>query len=89
MIESANATQPKTDESENNFLKRYQQYCIKQEEDGAYCVKFLGNGIIPLPPIYTIYKNKTHDLASKLSHNPELLHLYSRIITEQEQRGFI
>ena len=40
MIECPDVIQPKTEESEKDFLERYQQSCIKQEEDGAYCVKF-------------------------------------------------
>ena len=90
MMESADAMQPDMDESENDFLKRYQQTCITREEDGAYRVKFpWKHEHPPLPSNYTVCKNKTRSLARKLSHNPELLHLYGKIITEQEQRGFI
>ena len=90
MMESADAMQPDTDESENDFLKRYQQTCITREEDGAYRVKFSWkHEHPPLPSNYTVCKNKTRSLVRKLSHNPELLHLYGKIITEQEQKGFI
>jgi len=39
------------EESDNDFFKRYQQFCIRREEDGAYCVKSLGNmNIHPFHP---------------------------------------
>ncbi|XP_065917547.1 uncharacterized protein [Dysidea avara] len=90
MMESANVTQPETAEVENEFLERYQQSCIRREEDGAYRVKFpWKQEYPPLPSNYAVCKNKTRSLARKLSHTPELLHLYGKIIMEQEQRGFI
>jgi len=90
MMESADVTQPGTEVLDNDFLKTYQQSCIRQEEDGAYCVKFpWKQEHPPLPSNYAVCKNKTRSLARKLSHTPELLHLYGKIIKEQEQRGFI
>ena len=91
MVESANVMQPMTEKLENDFLERYQQSCIRREQDDAYCVKFpWKQDHPPLPSNYAVCMNKTCSLARKLSHTPELLHLYGKIIKEQEeQRGFI
>ena len=73
-----------------DFLEQYQKSCIKRDNDGAYCVKFpWKHNHPPLPSNYTICKNITNSLARRLSQDPELLHLYGKIITEQEHKNFI
>ena len=85
---STGATQqPK---SEEDFLTRYQDSCIRRQSDGAYCVKFPWKpDHPPLLSNYSICKNITRSLAHRLRENPELLHLYGKIISEQEEKGFI
>ena len=73
-----------------DFLTRYQESCIRRESDGAYCVKFPWKpDHPPLPSNYSICKNITRSLAQRLRENPELLYLYGKIISEQEEKGFI
>ena len=73
-----------------NFLEWYQQSSIRRDSDGAYCVKFPWKQDHPfLPSNYTICKNITRSLASRLSQDPELLRFYGKMITEQEHKGFI
>jgi len=69
---------------------RYQESYIRRESDGAYCVKFPWKpDHPPLPSNYSICKNITRSLAHRLRENSELLHLYDKIISEQEEKGFI
>ena len=85
--ESTGATQQPEPE---DFLTRYQESCIRRESDGAYCVKFPRKpDHPPLPSNYSICKNIAHSLVHRLRENPELLHLYGKIISEQEEKGFI
>ena len=88
-VESTGVSQ-QSKESEMDFLKQYQRSCIKRDSDGAYCVKFpWKQNHPPLLSNYTICKNITHSLIHRLSQDPELLHMYGKIITEQEDKGFI
>ena len=83
-------TQPPADTTDQNILDQYQQCHIRQEDDGAYCVKFpWKQEQPPLPSNYTVCTKKTRSLVRKLSQDPDLLQLDSKIVTEQEQRGFI
>ena len=89
-VDSTGVTQQQSQESETDFLKQYQRSCIKRDSDGAYCVKFpWKQDHPPLPSNYTICKNITHSLIRRLSQDPDLLHIYGKIITEQEDKGFI
>ena len=74
---------------EDKIHPSFQPY-IKRDSDGAYCVKFpWKQNHPPLPTNYTICKNITQSLICRLSQDPELLHIYGKIITEQEDKGFI
>ena len=85
-VESTGLSQ-QSKKSEMDFLK---QSSIKRDSDGAYCLKFQWKqNHPPLPSNYIICKNITHSLIHRLSQDPELLHMYGKIITEQEDKGFI
>ena len=90
MMESTGVTQQTAEESDKQFLDNYQRASIRREDDGAYCVKFSWKQEHPpLPSNYTVCKTKIRSLARRLNQTPELLHMYGRIIAEQEQKGFI
>ena len=77
-------------ESGKDFLTRYQESCIKRESDGAYSVKFPWKpDHPPLPSNYSICKNITRSLAHRLRDSPELLYLYSKIISDQEEKALL
>ena len=86
-VDSTGVTQQQSQESETDFLKQYQRCCIKCDSDGAYCIKFLWKQ--DHPPLPSNYKNITHSLIRRFSQDPDLLHIYGKIITEQEDKGFI
>ena len=90
MAELTDVTQPLADTTDQDIFDQYQQFHIWWEDHGAYSVKFPWKQEHPLlPSNYTVCTKKTCSLARKLSQDPDLLQLYSKIITEQEQRGFI
>ena len=87
-VKSTGATQQP--DPEEGFLTRNQEANIRRESDGTYCVRFPWKpDHPPLPLNYSICKNIARSLAHRLHENPELLHLYGKIISEQEEKGFI
>ena len=83
-------THTPTDMSDQNIFECYQQSHIRRQSDGAHCVKFpWKQEHPPLPTNFTVCMKKTRSLARRFSQDPALLQLYSKIIMEQEQRGFI
>ena len=88
-LESVGVTPP-SDHSEDSLLNRYSTSCVSRDDDGAYVARFPWKLNHPyLPTNYTIAKQRTKQLIKRLSQNPKLLKVYSRIISEQESRGFI
>jgi len=88
-VESTGTTQQQTKNLETEFLEQYQQSCIRRNNDGVYCAKFpWKQDHPPLPSNFTICKNIC-SLARRLSQDPDLLHIYGKIITEQGHKGFI
>ena len=72
------------------MLDRYSTSCITRDSDGAYVARFPWKPDHPdLPTNYTVAKQRTNHLVKRLSQSPELLKVYSRIIAEQEAKGFI
>jgi len=89
-VESTGTTQQQTKNLETEFLEQYQQSCIRHDNDGTYCAKFpWKQDHPPVPSNFTICKNTTLSLAHRLSQDPDLLHIYGKIITEKEHNGFI
>ena len=88
-LESVGVTPP-TDHSEDSVLNRYSTSCVTRDDDGAYVARFPWKLDHPeLPTNYTVVKQRTKQLIKWLSQIPELLKAYSRIIGEQESKGFI
>ena len=73
-----------------SFMELYQRNHISRDSDGSYVVRFPWKQNHPtLPTNLMVCERQTRALARRLGHNPELLQLYSTIMIEQEQRGFI
>ncbi|XP_065902509.1 uncharacterized protein [Dysidea avara] len=81
---------PPDDISEDKVLDNYSTSCVTCDHDGAYVARFPWKLDHPdLPTNFTVAKQRTNQLVKRLSQTPELLKVYSRIIAEQEAKGFI
>ena len=88
-LESVGVTPPH-DHPENSVLNHYSTSCITRDDDGAYVARFPWKLDHPeLPTNYTVAKQRTKQLVKRLFQAPELVKVYSRIIKEQESKGFI
>ena len=88
-LESIGVTPP-GDISEDKVLDNYSTSCVTRDHDGAYVARFPWKLDHPdLPTNFTVAKQRTNQLVKHLSQTPELLKVYSRIIAEQEAKGFI
>ena len=76
--------------SNNHFLQEYSQHSITHLPNGSYCAKFLSKESHPqLPNNSAICKKRAHSLTLCLSQTLGLLQMYTNIISEQLNRGFI
>jgi len=83
-------TSPAEQTADTDFLQQYIKNCITVEPSGTYSLKFPWKTNHPvLPSNYTVCAKRTRSMVNRLAKTPQLLHLYSHIIEEQEKKGFI
>lgn len=76
--------------TKDNVLELYLTSCLTRANDGAYVARFPWKPTHPvLPTNMAIAERRTRHLVKRLAMTPELLQMYNRILTEQENRGFI
>ena len=79
-----------TNQPSQSFIHMYQRNCISRDNDGSYVVRFPWKENHPfLPSNLAICERQTRSLARRLGRQPDLLQLYSNIISDQEKRHFI
>ena len=62
------------------------QSSIKRQPDGALSLKFpWKEDHPPLPLNFSICAKRTRSLAQRLAKTPELLHMYGKILSDQEK----
>ena len=77
-------------DTDGNFLQRYQKTSISQAKDGKYTARFPWKSDHPhLPSNFSVCESRTRNLVSRLKESPTLFNLYNHIILDQEKRGFI
>ena len=76
--------------AEEDVLQHYISSCVTRDPDGAYVARFPWRPNPPtLPSNFVIAERRTRQMLKRLSKTPNLLLVYSNIISEQETRGFI
>ena len=76
-------------ETDGDFLRRYQRTTISQAKDSTYTARFPWKSDHPhLPSNFSVCKSRTCNLVSRLKESPTLFNLYN-IILDQQKRGFI
>jgi len=84
------ATSPDPIDPHKTVMAEYQKTCISREADGSYKACFPWKLNHPtLPTNLTLCEKRTRALARRLATSPHLLIIYSNILNDQEQRGFI
>ena len=86
----ASGISPGTVDTDDSFLQAYTQSSIRYQPDGALSLKFPWKKDHPsLPSNFSICAKRTRSLAQRLAKTPELLHMYGKILADQEGKGFI
>ena len=76
--------------SEQHMLQQYVSSCVTRDPDGAYVARFPWKPNPPsLPNNFVVTERRTRQMLKRLVKTPNLLSVYSKIIAEQEARGFI
>ena len=88
-LESIGILPNEIEEEEREFVKSYQSSSIHLE-NGRYSAELPWKpNHPPLPTNEPVARGRTRSMIRRLARDPEKLKTYARIITDQEQRGFI
>jgi len=75
-----------TVDADDTFLQAYMWSSIRCQPDGALSLKFpWKENHASLPSNFSICANQTRSLAQHLAKTPELLHMYGKILADQEE----
>ncbi|XP_074653606.1 uncharacterized protein LOC141907762 [Tubulanus polymorphus] len=79
-----------THDSDQKFLDNYCSNYIDKERDNRYQAKFpWREDHPPLPTNYNAVTNRTRGTLQRLARTPDMLRVYSNIISDQLEKGFI
>ncbi|XP_053388631.1 uncharacterized protein LOC128551742 [Mercenaria mercenaria] len=88
-LESMGILPEDEDTKDTSVLQQYKATCI-DIEDGQYIAKLPWKQEHPtLPTNYNVTLRRTENTIRRLSKEPKMLQFYSKIISDQENRGFI
>ena len=88
-LESLGVTESEDMKSQSEIVREYGDKCIKFE-NGKYIAELpWKQDFHTLPDNLELVKHRTESVIRRLDRNPKLLQMYGKIISDQENKGFI